>query len=67
MSEFTQHFYYYFLKETGSDYTSYFKTFGEVTVLNVFFQHVSFINGRDNPGCVSQFDTDNTYSGYYVL
>ena len=51
---------------SGCDYVSYFRSIGKATVLNCFFQHGSFICGRDMPGCLH--DTVNSpYGKMYRL
>ena len=49
---------------SGCDYVSYFKTFGKVTVLNVFTQYSTFISGMGNSGSLHQTKPANQQDGF---
>ena len=49
---------------TGCDYISYFKFIGKATILNNFFQHATFISGRDMPGCLSNTSPSDKQYGF---
>lgn len=50
---------------TGSDYTSYFKSFGKAKVLNLFFMHCNFISKSNNhEGLLSDFTIEKRDKGF---
>ena len=49
---------------TGCDYTSYFKSIGKAIVLNVFFQHATFITGHNMTGCLSNTSQMDKETGF---
>ena len=52
---------------TGCDYISYFKFLGKATILNNFFQHASFITGRNMPGFLSNTSPSNKHYGFLAF
>ena len=44
---------------TGCNYISYFKPFGKATIINVFMQHATFINGMNGQGSLHETDLLN--------
>lgn len=52
---------------TGCDYTSFFHGIGKVSFLTTFFQHASFIAGREDAntyGSIGQITLDSNNSAY---
>jgi len=52
---------------TGCDYISYFRSFGKATIINVFMQHATFVNGMNSQGNLHETDFLSRERGFLAF